>query len=393
MNLTNFRFIFITFLFIAACTVGYIQTTRLNSLALVSGLGIEKEEKEYIISLQVYNPEANKKEASNEIAGYTYTERGKTIPDAIQKLEKKVPKFIFIESLQIVALGENILREEGLDHLLDFLIRSPRIPANIQLVVIKNASPDVFFQLFTPIQELSSLSVSTLLKQSENRWGTLQDISAERVKSLLEDHTSDFVLPYIEMKGAIEQGISRRNIDQFKPPTSLMLSGLALFNKETLQAYFTFKESNLFALVRGVNQKVSITVPCSNNEEYLTFDTIQTKSKLISEINPVSFQFKIQIKGNLDEIACEKDLTKPEIVKEIEGFIEQKITKDLNELAENDDLSEADYLGLKDALYRQHPTFWAENKNNLEAKLSDPQVNVDVNVTMNKTGLLKKISH
>ena len=371
---------------------GYIQTNRLDSLTLVSGLGIEKEEKEYIVSLQVYNPDVNKKDGSSEMPGYTYSERGKTIPHAIEKLDKKVPKFIYIETLQIVALGDNILRDEGIDDLLDFLIRSSRIPANIQLVVLKNVSPDVFFQLFTPNQELSSLSANSLLKKSENRWGTLQDISAERVKSLLEDHTSDLALPYIEVQGAIEEGISKK-IDQFKPPTTLTLSGLALFNKETLHSYFTFKESNLFALVRGVNQKISITVPCSENEEYLTFNTIHTESELTSEINPVSFDFKVQVKGNLSEIACDKDLTQPETVKEIEGLIEQKVTKELNELVENDDFSEVDFLGLNDALYRQHHTFWHENKLNLKETLADPEVTVDVTVTLIKTGLLKKISH
>lgn len=392
MNFTNLRIIFFLFVILAACIVGYIQTTRLNSLALVSGIGIEKKDENYIVSLQIYNPEANKKEASDEIGGYTYSEKGKTVHEAIKKLEKNVPDTIFIETLQVVALGENLLLEEGLGPLLDFLIRSPRIPANIQMVVIKDVAPKLFFQLFTPDQNLSSLHVRDMLNTSKNRWGTFEDISAERIKSLLEDHTSDIVLPYINIEGEIKEGLVKNNIEQFTPNTSFSLAGLSIFNRDKLQSYLTFDESNMFALMRGVNQNVSMTFRCPSDETYFTLKTIQTTSSLYANTSPVSFHFKVHVKGNLEELNCKKDLTKPESVKEMEALIEKSISEELSRLLEIHYSSEVDFLGLKDALYRQHPMYFKRNKKKLDTVLSDAQVKLDVKMTLVKLGHIKKIS-
>lgn len=392
MNFTNIRTFFILFIILAACILGYIKTTRLNSISLVSGIGIDKEDDNYIVTLQIYNPEANTKNGSDEIGGYTYSENGKTVPEALNKLEKDVPKTIFIETLQIVALGENLLREEGLEPMLDFLIRAPRVPANIQMVVIKGAGPELFFQLFLPEQNLSSLHVRDMLTTSKNRWGRFEDISAERIKSLIEDHTTDLVMPYIEVEGEIEEGKVKSNIEQFTPSTSLSLTGLAIFNKDKLQSYLNYDESNLFALLRGENQKVSMTLPCQSDEKYFTLQTIKTTSSIDSNTSPISFDFMINIKGNLEEINCKKDLTKPESIKEMEALIEKRISEELNRLLEIQYSSKAEFLGLKDALYRQHPMFFKKNKKMLNTVLSDTQVNLDVKVTLDKVGQIEKIS-
>ncbi|KEK11647.1 hypothetical protein EP18_10840 [Lysinibacillus sphaericus] len=391
MNFTNIRSILILFIILAACVLSYIQTTRLNTLSFVSGIGIDKENENYIVSLQIYNPEANKKDGSDEMGGYTYSAKGETIPEAIKKIETDISKTIFIETLEVVALGENILREDGLEPLLDYLIQSLKIPANIRMIVIKGVTPELFFQLFIPDQSLTSIYVNNMLTTFKNKWGSFADISAERIKSLIEDHTTDFVLPYVEVKGDIEEGLAKSNIEQFKPNTSLSLTGIAIFNKDKLQSYLTYDESNLFALLRGVNQKISMTLPCSNDEKYLTLQTIKTTSSIDSNTSPVSFDFKIHIKGNLEGINCKKDLTKPRTIKEIEALIEIKISEEINGFIKKHYPSKSEFLGLKDALYRQHPKYYKKNKMMLNSVLSDAQINVDVKVSLDKVGPIGKV--
>lgn len=393
MNFTNLRSIFILFIILAACITGYLQTNRLSRISIVSGIGIDKEDENYIVSLQIYNPEANKKEASDEIGGYVFKEKGNTVAEALKKLEKDLPKTLFLGAVQIVVLGENLLRKEGVEPTLDFLIRAPSIPAHIQTVVIKDAAPELFFQFFIPNQHLSSLYIREMLSASKSRWGHFQNDSAERIKSLLEDHTTDFVMPYITIDGEIEKGLDKSNIEKFKPSTSLSLTGLAIFNKDKLQSFLTFDESNWFALLRGENQKINMTLPCAKDENYFTLNAIKTTSSLDTNTRPVSFDFKVRVKGNLEEINCKKDLTKPESIKEMEALIEKRISQKLKGLVEKQHSSKAEFLGLKDALFRQHPRFYRKNKNRLNTVLGDAQIHLDVNVTVDKVGQIEKISN
>ncbi|MBM7702349.1 Ger(x)C family spore germination protein [Metabacillus iocasae] len=392
MNLSNFRLISLIFLIVAATLLGYFETNRFDSIVLVSALGVEKKEEKYVVSIQVFNPAANQKQGTDEIGGYTYVQSGRTIPEAIEKIDKKLSKKLYLNTLQVVALGENVVKEEGLNPLCDFLIRNTSIPANTQLVVTKKYAPDVFLQLFTPDQKLSSLYVTSMLKQYKSHWGALVLTSPERVKSLLEEHTLDIVIPYIEIRGEIEEGLTKRNIEQFKPSSLLSLSGLGAFHKDKLHRFLSASESDILSLIKDVNQKVSMTVPCEDSNGFVTIDTIQTSSSISSKVKPLSFAIDIHIEANINSMTCQKELSDPKTIKELEKTIEAKITEDVNNYVSKELESPSDVMGLKDVLYREHPHYWKKNKGTLENSHADWDVKANVNVQIVKIGYTNKIS-
>ncbi|MGE6753524.1 Ger(x)C family spore germination protein [Rossellomorea sp. NPDC071047] len=362
MNLSNFRHLIILFILMASVIVGYVKTSRLNEVELVSGLGIDKVDDHYSITLQVFNPSANQKNAVDPTGGFTYNQTGKTIPEAIEKIKKETLKDPILDTLQVVALSDRLAKKEGLKETLDFLVRDPRVPANISTIVIKNQSPELFLQLFTPQQKLSALYTNIMLKNSKEAWGHLVNSSSERIKSYLEDNTSDMVIPYIEVHGDIEGGTAKSNIEDFSPAAHVSLEGFATFKGENLHSYLTLEESNTLALIRGINQVVSLSAPCPDAEEDFTISTFKTSSTLKAETDPVSFKLKIAIEGNLEEKSCKMDFTKPAIQKKLENQLKTKIKSDIQALIKKSSEDGTDTLGLSDALYRQHPDVWKKKR-------------------------------
>lgn len=388
MNLTNFRLIIISFILIGTVTVGYMNTTLLNEVELVSGIGIDKVDDQYAVTLQVFNPAANNKNAVDQTGGFTYTETGKTISQSIQKIKKSILKEPILDTLQVIILSESLAKEEGLNTALDFLVRDPRVPANINTIIIKDESPEVFLKLFTPQQKVSSLYTNTMLLNAQKTWGRLVNTSSERIKSFLEDNTSDITIPYVQIHGNVNEGLSKSNIEQFAPAARVSLEGLASFKGEKLHSYLSLEESNTLALIKGIDQSVLISAQCPNSGGDFTMETISTSSSLKSRVSPVSYLLNIKINGNLEENSCNENLSSLSVQNDFEKQLETKIMSEVQELINKAKQNGTDILGLKDTLYRQHPNVWKEMMKD-EDFISTVNVETSVDVKFTRFGHTK----
>ncbi|MBW3112572.1 Ger(x)C family spore germination protein [Bacillus sp. MCCB 382] len=389
MNLSKLRLITILFILLGSIIVGYIKNNQLNEVELVSGLGIDQVDKQYVVTLQIFNPSANQKNSVDPTGGFTYTQKGKTIPDAIEKIKKETLKEPILDTLQVVTLSERLVEEEGLNETLDFLVRNPRVPASINTIIVKNASPELFLTLFTPQEKLTALYTNTMLRNSKGVWGNLVNTSSERILSYLTDHTSDIIIPYVEIHGDIDQGMTKGNIESFSPASHLSLEGFATFRGEKLSSFLTNEESNTLALIKGIDQVINISAPCPDSDDEFTMDTISTSSSLKGGTEPVSFRLKVMVKGNLEQIGCRKDLTKLSLKKALESQLEKKIKADIEAVIKKVQEDGTDVIGLKDALYRQEPKTWDKKKTDKNF-LSDVNVYTSVNVEFIRFGHIKQ---
>ncbi|WP_226672030.1 Ger(x)C family spore germination protein [Rossellomorea aquimaris] len=389
MNLSKLRLITILFVLLGSIIVSYIKTKQLNEVELVSGLGIDQLDGQYAVTLQIFNPSANQKNAVDPTGGFTYTQMGRTIPEAIEKIRKETLKDPILDTLQVVTLSEGLVKEEGLNETLDFLVRNPRVPASINTIVIKGQSPESFLKLFTPQEKLTALYTNTMLRNSKQVWGNLVNSSSERIRSYLTDKTSDIIIPYVEIHGDIEKGMSKGNIESFSPASHVSLEGFATFKGEKLYSFLTNEESNTLALMKGVNQVVNISAPCADSNDEFTIETISTSSSLKADTQPVSFRLKVKIKGNLEQIGCGKDLTKLASRKTLQSQLEHKIKSDMDAVIKKSQEDGTDVLGLKDALYRQEPKLWKKKKNEKDF-LSTVKVNTNVHVEFIRFGHVKQ---
>ncbi|BCB04142.1 Ger(x)C family spore germination protein [Bacillus sp. KH172YL63] len=387
MKLSNIRLVFFVFIILGAVVVGHLRTNSLNEIELVSGIGIDRQDDAYSVTLQVFNPSANQKNSVDPTGGFTYTQTGSTIPEAIQKIKKDSLKEPILDTLQVVALSDTLAKEEGLEKSLDFLIRDPRVSSNVSTIIIRDVSPEVYLTLFTPQQKLSSLYTNIMIKNAKDVWGKLVNTSSERIKSYLEDHTSDFVIPYVEIHGDVEKGLSKANIEDFTPDVHVSLEGFVTFKGDKVQTFLTQEESNTLALIKGINQVVSISTPCPDAEEDFTIDTINTSSSLkVKGDHTVSLQVKVE--GNLEQLSCKKQLPANEMKKVLQNQLKKKLTSDIEALIKKAQEEGTDIVGVKDAFYRQEPKVWKEKKTDPHF-FSNVKIETDVNVVFIRFGHIK----
>lgn len=104
--------------------------------------------------------------------------------------------------------------------------------------------------------------------------------------------------------------------------------------------------------------------------------------------DPVSFQLNVRVKGNLEQTACKKSIT-GRIKGEMEDRLEAEIKTNIENVMEKAQEDKTDILGLKDALYRQHPDLWKKKQHEKNFPYSE-KIDTHVDVQFIRFGHIKQ---
>ena len=98
--------------FTLSVLTGCWSKRELNELAICVGLGIDKAEDGYYVTVQIINPgELSGKNRSGRSEVITSRVKGETIFEALRKLSTVSPRKIYMSHLHQVVFGEELARE------------------------------------------------------------------------------------------------------------------------------------------------------------------------------------------------------------------------------------------------------------------------------------------
>ena len=126
--------ILIICLFICGCN-DYVE---LNKLSLVTAASIDKSEGKYEISLLIANsPKVDTSAKEGEAKTTVYKGKGKTISEAIKIIEKKTPKQLYFNHINVIIISEEI-GKEGFLKIADWWMRNPQTRNRFYLMQVNN---------------------------------------------------------------------------------------------------------------------------------------------------------------------------------------------------------------------------------------------------------------
>ena len=112
---------------------GCYNYKELNNYAIVTGMAIDKENKNYQVSILVSNPEKNNTSEKFTI----YTEKEKTIEKAMEQIELMLPKEIYIGHLSILIISDKVA-QDGINDTLNFFLQEKESSNNFFIALSKN---------------------------------------------------------------------------------------------------------------------------------------------------------------------------------------------------------------------------------------------------------------
>jgi len=124
---------------LAMLAAGCVQSAEVNRLALIDLLALDAAEAgEILLTAQVIMPTrlgVGPSSTAGEGAPFFLAQaRGRTVAEALSNLQKKVPRQVFLEHLQMLVIGDELARR-GLFPVVDFLVREQQVRTDLLVAV------------------------------------------------------------------------------------------------------------------------------------------------------------------------------------------------------------------------------------------------------------------
>lgn len=319
---------------------GCFDYRELNDLDIVSGIGVDYKDDEYIVNLVLVK--GSNDGGSTEVENKVITGKDKNLTKAFEKAINLSSKKVYLEHVEMLLLSSDLCKK-GINEIFDYIIRDININNNYFVLVSDDI--DKILNLKIENEDISQLIVDTIDSYYENT--SIDDIDI--LAGDILNKRKDIVLPLIELDN---DNILFREIAYFK--------GDKLNNRIDNKMYL-FLESD--------TKNISFT-----NEG----NTIEIYNKNIKyDVKDDEILINVNGYGKIKEINNKINLEDVSSYKEIEKLVNDTINKDIINFLDSSIDNDSDILGLKDIYYKKK----RKDIDNIKYK-------VKVNIVVNKNGTI-----
>lgn len=375
-------------LFVLLSASGCWSEKELNDLAIVTGMGIDKVNNKFRVSIQVILPRQNTPNVSASAASITlFKAEGETILEALRKTTNTSPKRPFLSHLRVLFLGES-LANRGIKDVFDFLSRNPRMRTDYYIAVAKGTSAEALLEVTTPMERISAINMFYGLQISERTGALSSTVTVNKLLPILASGDRSPVLPGIRIVGDGDIGKSVKNLDKTEPETRLNNAGLAVFKKDKLIGWLSENESIGYNYIINRVKSMVFHVGCPEGGN-LSLEVIRSKGKITSSIQEGKPRIRISVRSemNVSEVECTADISKPETIRGIEKLANEKVKGFMNGVIEKvREEYKVDIFGFGEAIHLQHPKYWKTVKKNWDELFLQVPVDIEVDMRIVQVG-------
>jgi Ger(x)C family germination protein len=331
-------------------TLGGCQIQELNHSAVVAGLGVNWEEEQLRVSMQMARPALAGQSSDSGPVFDVVSAQGRSLSEGIRKINLLFPRNPLVSQARLLVIGEQLAGKD-LALITDACLRSPDIRKNLSVVVARESSPEDVLNTQMAMEPLSALAIPRMLRNQESQLGIYQEVTLEEFLNKL----------------------ARPGIDPFAPAVSVFdsingkairLDGTAIFNGRKMAGYLDRDESRgLRFLNPGRIQGGLINIPApSPAQGRVGIEIIRSQTKV--EVTHSDGQIVMRIKyvgeGNYYEQTGEADILRLENIPLLESICAGQIKKDMQACIKKAQNLNCDIFGWGTLLNSQYPELWQE---------------------------------
>ena len=320
---------------------GCYDYVEINNLIFVSGIAIDYQNDEYILTFEMLE----------EDKPITISEKGYTLASAFDNITLKISKIPFYHHLKVVIISEDVAQYH-LKEISDYITRSPEIRNEFYLTVSPYSNAKDILNSHNGNDKPISDIISTLIKTNNYNF----DISYNKTfEDMYEKLLNDKV-------DALANDIKTDGIN-------IILTGLSSFRGYNLTHHFDKDKSYIINLLN--NEKETFTLNDNNisikvyesNVSYSFDNNINISIKAYADISYI------------DNINLHDENVYKSINNSFSNILKNNILSFINESKVND----VDVIALRERK-------WI-NKKIDDHHIYDNQINIDVNLIINRKGL------
>lgn len=372
---------------------GCWERKELNELAFVLGLGLDKAEDGYKVSMQVVIPSSITSQSAGGSGGsgvpvVLYSFKVKTIYESLRKFNLVSPRSPYMGHIRVLVVGEELARD-GLAETLDVIKRSREPRMDFYVMVARKTTAEDVLKVLTPLDRLPANKLFNSLDKS-------YQISSKTVAVTLDDFIEDLldegrnpVLTGVEMEGDPEAGGDKANVERTNPDARLHYKSVAIFRKDKLIGWMDD------AVTVGYNYVIDNVTKNTGyfkdkNGSLVVMEALETTTKRkVKFINGEPHIFlSVEALCNVEEIEGPDKIDTESKIHELELKTQERIVERMETAVKNiTENYKVDVFGFGQLVYRKSPKAWLKLKEQ-ENYLASLPVHYKASVTINRIGTI-----
>ncbi|WP_026677640.1 Ger(x)C family spore germination protein [Fictibacillus gelatini] len=365
---------------------------ELNELAIAMGIGIDKDGDQYVVTAQVVNPgevAAQKGAAVGRAPVITFQAKDKTIYEAIRKITKESPRKIYSSHLRVLVIGEDLARE-GIGRSLDLLSRNQELRTDFYVMIAKGMKASDVLNVTTSLEKIPSNKIFYALETSDKVYGPTYKETLDDLISTLVTHGKQPAITGVVLKGNEHEGAPMDNVAKTDPDARIKVDGIAIFKKDKLKGWLKEAASAGYVITTDQLSKGIMHVKCPKGGK-AAVEIINAKTKIKTKVvngQPEAFVY-VRQEGNVGEVECHIDLTKPESITQLEKGIEKRnvelVKTSIKEVKRK---YKIDSFGFGEAVHRSNPEYWKKAQKNWDKIFVHMPVHVKAEMKIRRVGTI-----
>ncbi len=372
----------------AILSLGNINRNELNEVALVYAIGIDREADNYVVSLQVINPQPPNS-PSDKLPVVVYDTEAKSMGKAIEMVSRKISRQLSPAQVQLIIIGESVAETIGINGVLNYILREPGLSSMLDILITKDINAGDALKVIPHMEDIPGSEIVKTLENTEENWGSHQRILPTQLKADILSRGVEAIIPTIVLIGDKKVAEEKGNLESIAPKAYLELSGLTVMNEDKRAGWLNDNQSRSYYLIKGTLKNSYFSSYCSDQKEEFGLTIIHSKTSIHGKINNgiPKFKIKVDLIGDLDELNCDMDITKTEEIKKIETLMKKDIEASLKDLITQSQTLNCDFIGFGDVLRIDDKSNWKKYEKLWQKEIfAKSQYEITANVTVRNYG-------
>ncbi len=387
-------------LFICFIT-GCWDLRRIEDLGYVMAMAIDRSSNEQIrLIVQLPNPRALgggqrggiTPGASIDVKPYrNYEGIGPTMFDALRNISHESSRRLFFAQNHTLIFGEGMARE-SVGKVLDFLNRNVEIRPGLTMVFIAKGDPAKILDIPNPHSVVPALRINDIML-----WrGQTSRFAPVSLSRFLETLSLEGQEPYAGVIEATPNPTARVKEGEKtapQPSLSLRLTGAALFRGDRMVGFLNETETRGLLWVLNEVKGGQIVFSCPGpKDNKVTIEILRSNAKIEPEITEggIIMTVKIREEGNLVEVEGPLDISKPEVIRELDRLHAEAISQEVMAAVYKAQELGSDAFGFGEAFRRKYPQKWKKIKKDWPEIFPSIKVHVQVDARIRRMGMISK---
>lgn len=359
---------------------GCYNYKELNKIAIVSSIAIDKKDNKYLVSAQIMNAKSENNTESSKII--VYSEKGKTINEALRNMTKKSPRMLYGGHIGKLVISEEIAKE-GIINVIDIFQRLTEIKDEFTITIAKGIDASKVIKIMTNPDDVTVEYVKYTIENADIESALTYSSKLDEFVSFYLRDDIDPVISVIEVKNYNENSNTLKNTNTSSPETKIILDNIAITYNGKLEDFLNESETIGYNFIRNKINQMIIPIKCDNNfYSSISVSKSKTKTSVKKKKKKYSIIFDINTTGVITEYNCKCDLTNEKTINELQNLTERKIKKYINSVLKKQENTKSKFLGLKRIIYLDYPDY----------KKDDFDIKTNVHVNLSRKGEIRNSS-